>query len=123
MKYLILIRSNERSRAHWDTLSDDQMMEFGRRHMQLTEDLRASGELVTSEGLADISLAKRVAVRDGKVQTTDGPFAEAKEYAAGFYVVDCESEERVIEIAAVIPDAESNDVEIWPVLDMSQWDW
>jgi CheY-like chemotaxis protein len=45
------------------------------------------------------------------------------DWTAGFYVVDCESEERVIEIAAVIPDAESNDVEIWPVLDMSQWDW
>ena len=101
MKYLILIRSNERSRAYWDTLSDEQMARVrptahgAHRGAALTR-----GELVTSEGLADVSLAKRVAVRDGQVQTTDGPFAEAKEYAAGFYVVDCESEERVIEIAA-----------------------
>jgi hypothetical protein len=99
------------------------MAAFGKRHMDLTEELRASGELITSEGLADISLAKRVAVRDGTTLTTDGPFAEAKEYAAGFYVVECDSEERAIEIAAATPDAQSNDVEVWPVLDMSEWDW
>lgn len=123
MRFLILIRSNERSRAYWDTLTDEQMAAFGKRHMDLTEELRASGELITSEGLADVSLAKRVSVRDGTTLTTDGPFAEAKEYAAGFYVVECDSEERAIEIAASTPDAETNDVEVWPVLDMSEWDW
>jgi hypothetical protein len=36
---------------------------------------------------------------------TDGPFVEAKEYLGGFYLIDCESKARAIELAAQIPDA------------------
>ena len=123
MKYLILIHSNPKSRALWDTLSDEQQMAFGRGHLNLTEELAESGELVVSEGLADLALAKRVAVRDGRTLTSDGPFAEVKEHLAGFYLVECESYERAVEIAARTPDASySGAVEVRPVLDMSTWD-
>ena len=60
--------------------------------------------------------------RDGAISTTDGPFAEAKEHLAGFYLVDCVSEERVVEIAARVPDAVWGLVEVRPVLDMSTLD-
>ena len=53
---------------------------------------------------------------------SDGPFAEAKEHLAGFYVVDCEGQERAFEIAAKVPDAIWGLVEVRPVLDMSGWD-
>ena len=94
MKYLILIQSNPASRALWETMTDEQRWAFGRAHADLNDRLLESGDLVASEGLADPELAKRVSVRDGVTQTSDGPFAEVKEYLAGFYLVECETIER-----------------------------
>ena len=67
-------------------------------------------------GLADPAQAKRVSVRERETVTTDGPFAEAKEYLAGFLLIDCESIERAIEHAARIPEATLDLVEVRPVL-------
>jgi hypothetical protein len=122
VKYLILVLSNPHFLERWEGLTDAQREAFGRDHLALTEELAASGELVVSEGLADPALAKRVTVRDGKTMTTDGPFAEVKEHLAGFYLVDCVSEERAVEIAARVPDAVWGLVEVRPVLDMSSLD-
>ncbi len=122
MKYLILIHSNPRSRALWETMDEAQQYALGKGHLELTEALTESGELIVSEGLADLALAKMVTVRDGKTLTSDGPFAEVKEHLAGFYLVDVESYERAVEIAARAPDALTGAVEVRPVLDMSTWD-
>ena len=122
MKYLIMIQSNPHFAERFEALTDDQRERFGRAHLELADELTDSGELVASEGLADPALAKRVAVRDGRTLTTDGPFAEVKEHLAGFYLVDCDGDERAIEIAARIPDAVWGLVEVRPVLDMSGWD-
>ena len=54
--------------------------------------------------------------------TSDGPFAEVKEHLAGFYLVDCESTDRAVQIAARVPDAVWGLVEVRPVLDMSTLD-
>jgi hypothetical protein len=70
--------------------------------------------------LPDLCEAKRVSVREGRTLTTDGPFAEAKEYLAGFYLVECESIERAVEIAARTPDAAYGEVEVRPVLDLRE---
>jgi hypothetical protein len=62
--------------------------------------LSESGELVGAEGLAGPDQAKRVrAGKDGK-PITDGVFPEAKEFLAGFWIVDVESPERAFDIAA-----------------------
>lgn len=119
MKYLILIYSNPRSREVWETLSDAQRLEFGRSHLAFSEALAASGELIVSEGLADLALAKRVSVREGQTMTSDGPFAEVKEFLAGFYLIECESIERAVELGARVPDAAFGEVEVRPVLDLS----
>ena len=60
----------------------------------LSESCTASGELVGGAALADPPNSRTVRVRDGVPAVTDGPFAEAKEQLAGYYVVDCESIER-----------------------------
>jgi hypothetical protein len=70
--------------------------------VQLGKDLTESGELVFSQGLADGSTAKTVSLQNGIPVVTDGPFAEAKESLIGYWVVDVESEARVIEIASEI---------------------
>ncbi|MDQ6849896.1 MAG: YciI family protein [Actinomycetota bacterium] len=119
MKYLILIHSNPDSRARWETLTDEQRMEFGRAHYALHDALLESGDLVASEGLPDPSAATYVSVRDGRIVATDGPFAEAKEYLAGFYLVDVASLDEAVAIAARVPDAGFGSVEVRPVFDRS----
>jgi hypothetical protein len=119
VKYLILIYSNPMSREIWEGLSDDQRVVGFKSYAALNDDLRASGEMIVTEALADPSLAKRVTVREGRAMTTDGPYAEAKELLAGFYLIECESMERAIEHAARVPEAQLGLVEVRPVLDLS----
>jgi hypothetical protein len=116
VKYLILIYSNPASREIWDGFTDEQRAEGFRYYAALAEELAASGELIVTEALADPSLTKRVSVRGGRTLTSDGPFAEAKELLAGFFLLDCQSAERVVEIAARVPEAELGLVEVRPVL-------
>src|SRR5262245_3096679 len=79
MKYLIMIHSNPKSRARWETLSEQERSEFGYGHAALTKSLKAAGILRAAEGLPDPSAAKRVSVRDGETIASDGPLAEAQE--------------------------------------------
>jgi hypothetical protein len=118
VKYLILIYSNPASREIWEGFSDDQRAEGYRYYAALTEELAASGELIVSEALADPSLATRVSVRDGQTLTSDGPFAETKELLGGFFLLECESIERAVEIAARLPEAELGLVEVRPILQL-----
>jgi hypothetical protein len=122
MKYLILIQSNERSLAAWEKMTGEERMDFGRAHLKLTDEMQNAGVHVASEGLADPELAAWVSVRDGRTIASDGPYAEVKEHLAGFYLVDCANRDEAIAWAAKVPDAAITEVEVRPVLDMSQWD-
>ena len=122
MKYLILIQSNERSLAVWETMTDAERMDFGRGHLALTDEMIKAGVHVASEGLADPGLAAWVSVRNGETIASDGPYAEVKEHLAGFYLIDCADRDEAIAWAAKVPDAANTEVEVRPVLDMSQWD-
>jgi hypothetical protein len=75
-----------------------------RAHIQfmkaLNRDLREAGELVTAEGLAPPGQARIVRTpSEGAPEVTDGPFAESKEFLAGFWIVDVETAERAYAIA------------------------
>ena len=118
VKYVILIWSNPASREIWDSFTDEQQAEGFRYYNALAEELAASGELIVSEALADASLTRRVSVRDGQTLTSDGPFAEAKELLAGFFLLEVESEQRAFEIAARVPEAGLGLVEVRPVLQL-----
>ena len=67
----------------------------------LNEELRETGELVEVEALTGLDVAKIVTF-DGLTApvVTDGPFQEIKEWVAGYMIVDVETEQRAIEIAA-----------------------
>ena len=118
MKYLVLIYSNPASREIWEGFSDEQRAEGFRYYGAITEELAASGELIVTEALADPSLTRRVTVRDGQTLTSDGPFAEAKELLAGFYLLECDSMERAVEVAARLPEAELGLIEVRPILQL-----
>lgn len=117
VKYLILIYSNPKSRGVWEEMTDAERLDFGRGHYALSDELAESGVLVASEGLPDPAHGTRVSVRDGRTIASDGPFAEVKEYLAGFYLVDCDTLDEAVAIAARVPDALRGEVEVRPVYD------
>jgi len=112
VKYMIMIYSNPKSRAVWEGFSDAEREEGWNKHRALVADIAAAGDLVTVEGLADPELAKRVTVRDGQLYVSDGPYAETKEYLAGFFLVDCASEAVALAYASRIPEANAGLVEV-----------
>lgn len=108
MKYMLLIYGNDET---WDTLHAtgiDQVME---QHGKLIDELKARGEHVDDRPLTTAN-SQVVRVRDGVPTVTDGPFTEAKEVLAGYYIVDCASLERATEIAARLPEAPYSPIEI-----------
>lgn len=67
--------------------------------------LQASGEFVDAQGLAGPEEAKSVRARKDGTPDTDGPFAESKEFLAGFWIIDVENSARAVQIAAQISAA------------------
>jgi hypothetical protein len=122
MKYLILIWSNAASRDVWNRMPSDERARGLAVYAALNEELERSGELIVTEALADPSLTTRVSTASGQVVTSDGPFAEAKELLAGFYLVDCESRDRAVAIAARVPEAGLGLVEVRPVMGLADFE-
>ena len=116
MKYLILIYHNPEARQVWESMPESERAEGMSAYAALNEALAGAGELIVTEALADASLTRTVSVRDGQTIATDGPFAEVKEQLAGFYLVECESIDRAVEIAGRIPDAPIAKIEVRPVM-------
>jgi hypothetical protein len=115
MKFLLIMNVNP---AVLDALTEEERNEIGAGHAAFIDAIKKSGEMITTQALADPSQTAVVRVRGGQTVVTDGPFLEAKEYLGGFYLVDCESKERAIELAALIPDTRVDGlgVEVRPVM-------
>jgi hypothetical protein len=100
MKYMLLMNygSGASPMSEW---APEDIKASGAHMGAIHEELTASGELVGAEGLTGPEAAK-IVTHDGvgAPVVTDGPFPEAKEFLAGYWLVDVESEERAIEIAA-----------------------
>jgi hypothetical protein len=114
VKYVVLIYSNP---GAFEALSEEERNRMGSEMDAMLKEVRASGEFVGGSALADPSQTKTVRVREGVPAITDGPFAEAKEQLAGYYVLDCESIERATEIATHDPAARLWQVEVRPIMD------
>ncbi|GAA1591869.1 YciI family protein [Kribbella sancticallisti] len=115
MKYLLVLNINPDVLA---ALSEDEQQAIFSGHDKFMKTLRESGEFHSTVALAEPAKTAVVKVRDGVPAVTDGPFLEAKEFLAGYYLVECETPERAYELAAMIPDAgiEGLGVEVRPVV-------
>jgi hypothetical protein len=113
MKYLMLVC--------WDAERMDAQVEPGPGKEQeeesfpWLEDLQKRGIWVTGDQLAPPRRARSVCVRKGKKLVTDGPFAETKEAVGGFDILECDSLEEAVEIAAGHPVAEIGTIEVRPL--------
>ena len=77
--------------------------------------MRRNGHLVGANRLQPPDTAVTVRVRNGKVSTTDGPYAETKEQLGGYYLIEAADLNEAIRIAARIPAAQVGCVEVRPV--------
>ena len=114
MKYVLLIYQ---APGAFDALPEDEREALRGEFAAMEKEIEASGEFIGGAALADAGSGRTVRVRDGVPAVTDGPFAEAKEQLAGYYVVDCESIERATEIAVRDPASRLWAIEVRAVMD------
>jgi hypothetical protein len=108
VKYLLMIYRNATGRDALDDAGPDALHQA---HGELIKDLMASGEFLDTKPLSRDN-ARTMRVLDGQIVSTDGPFTEAKEVMAGYYLVDCADLDRATEIAARLPEAPYSPIEI-----------
>jgi hypothetical protein len=115
MKYMLMIYDNPGTREAFSGPEGAAMM----AEMEaLMAELTTSGELVSTEALADPAQTRAIRPRDGVPVVTDGPLAEAKEQFGGYLIVDCETRERAVEVASRWPNARFGAMEVRPIMDI-----
>lgn len=109
MSYMLLILEREGDRQR---RSEAEGRDLYDRMLKFSADLKGRGLLKMSQALRSDTDGKRVTVRGGKRTVVDGPFSESKEMVGGFFLLDCESREQALAIAAECPAAEWATVEV-----------
>ena len=113
MKYMLIIYGNQEL---WDSIGPDEQQRFFEAFDAFNKKYYGTGELLGAYGVADAAATKLVRLADGQPAVTDGPYLETKEYLASWYLIDVDSEQRAVEIAAALPSAASQPTEVWPIL-------
>ena len=114
MKYLCLIYENEQE---WASLSEEQGNAIMQEYYAFTDGYRQSGHVLAGEALQPTQTATTVRVRNGKISTTDGPFAETREQLGGYYLIEAKDLNEAIQVAAKIPAARNGSVEVRPIME------
>jgi hypothetical protein len=112
MKYLCLIYDEE---ARMSTMSEADAKAFMGEYYAFTEDIKKSGHYIAGEALKPVNTATTVRMRNGKISTTDGPFAETKEQLGGFYMIEARDLNDALQVASRIPSARNGSIEVRPV--------
>jgi hypothetical protein len=110
MKYALLVHQ---SKEQFDSRNDKAAIAAGRAY---GEALQAAGVFVAGAGLDSPRAATTVTVRDGKRRVHDGPYAETKEFLAGFGIIDVPDLDAALEWAARHPSAGFASIEVRPIL-------
>ena len=113
MKYLCLIYDEE---SKLGTRTKEQMGQLMAEYGAFTESIQKSGQYIAGDALQRTQTAATIRVRQGKVSTTDGPFAETKEQLGGFYMINAKDLNEAIQVASRIPSARTGSIEVRPVM-------
>jgi hypothetical protein len=117
MRYLCLIYDEEKKLGGMPKSESDAFMG---EYFAFTEGIRKSGHYIGGEALQPVQTATTVRIRDGRVSTTDGPFAETKEQLGGFYLINARDLDDAIQVASKIPSARLGSVEVRPIVEFDQ---
>jgi hypothetical protein len=113
VKYMLIIYGNQEL---WNSIDPAEFQQMIAAFDAFNKKFYDSGELLGAYGVADAAATRLVRLTDGQPAVTDGPYLETKEYLASWYLLDVGSEQRALEIAAEIPSANQQPVEVWPIL-------
>jgi hypothetical protein len=114
VKFMLLIYNDQ---SLLDALPKGEFDSRMRHCLAHADDLKAEGKLLDSQILAAPSAAKSVRIRGGRQTTVDGPFTETKEMIAGFNIVEADSIDEAVRMAAEFPWARTGCVEVRPIID------
>jgi hypothetical protein len=112
MKFMMLVCWD--AGAMNDQIEPDPAEAFEPESFPWLDDVQGRGKWVTGDQLAPPRRGRSVRVRDGQVVVSDGPFAETKEAVGGFDILECDSLEEAVEIAAGHPLAQVGTIEVRP---------
>jgi len=115
MRYVLLICADENAIG---ALSPQEGSGMTAEYAKWVDEAGRRGLLQGGERLRPTTDATTVQVRDGKVLTADGPFAETKEQIGGYFLVDCKDLDEAIELASKIPAVSHGSVEVRPIWGM-----
>ena len=113
MQYLLMIYRNE---AEIGKMGPAERKQVTADYGAFTQSIVQSGHFKAGDGLQPTTTATTVRVRDGKMLTTDGPFAETREQLVGYYLVEAKDIDTALSIAARIPGARKGSIEVRPVM-------
>ncbi|MCA9900752.1 MAG: YciI family protein [Ardenticatenaceae bacterium] len=114
MKYMLLMYASE---AEAPNFTPEELQAIGKEWQTLLIAAKAAGVLLANNGLAPITTATTVRIREGKALTVDGPFAETHEQLGGFLMLNCQDLDEAIQWAKKVPHARYGSVEIRPLWD------
>jgi len=117
MRYLCLIYEEEKTVAGMSATESDQFM---KDYFAFTDAIKQSGHHLAGEALQPVQTATTVRVRNGKLSTTDGPFAETKEQLGGFYMIEARDLNDAIQVASRVPSARIGTVEVRPIMEFAR---
>jgi hypothetical protein len=113
MEYMLLIYAPPAR----EEASEEERAAMFAEYGKFTQKVQEAGALVASDPLQPAHTATTVRERDGETLTTDGPFAETKEWLGGYYKVTADSIDEAIEWASQIPAVRyGGSVEVRPVM-------
>jgi hypothetical protein len=115
MKYLCLVYFEPKALSALSPIEDAALTH---ESLAYDQELDRRGQLILAHALQPVSSATTVRVRNGKLSTTDGPFAETKEILGGFILIDARDLNEAIQAASGIPLAKLGSIEIRPIMDL-----
>lgn len=114
MQYILLIYDQEKE---WDKITPTELQGVMKEFRDFGESITRSGHYKLGQQLQPTGTATSLRIRDGKLQTIDGPFAETKEQLGGFYLIEAKDLDEALAIAQRCPGAKYGAVEVRPVVE------
>jgi hypothetical protein len=112
MKYVCLVYLDEKK---LEALSEEEFDILVSDSLDYDDELRRSGHFIEAQALQSVQTATTVRRRNGKLSTTDGPFAETKEQLGGFILIEATDLNSALQVASKVPVGRLGSIEVRPI--------